>query len=78
LRVPIIIGTRYSATDCTTGTANRNIIVDPCTVNSWLYLSGPMSEFSGRASCTRISAASTPARAKNANAVMIERSAIDL
>jgi hypothetical protein len=43
-----------------------------------LYRSGPRSEFSGRASWTRISAASMPASAKNTKAVMIDRSAMDL
>ena len=35
-RAPTMSGTRYTAIACITGTANRNIIVVPCTVKSWL------------------------------------------
>ena len=73
LRVPTINGTRYSAIPCITGTAKRNIITVPCMVNSWLYRSGPISAWSGKASCTRISTASNPAATKNPNAVTTKR-----
>lgn len=33
-----------------TGTANRNIIVVPCVVNAWLYVSGPSTVLPGRES----------------------------
>ena len=52
----------------TAGTANRNIIVVPCIVNSWLYSDGPTSVFSGTASCVRITSARIPASRKNRNA----------
>src|SRR5688500_16181472 len=35
-RVPTISGTRYVANAVITGTAKRNIIAEPCVVNSWL------------------------------------------
>ena len=35
LRVPIISGTRYTPSASMTGTANRNIIIVPCTVKIW-------------------------------------------
>src|SRR3954467_5847551 len=47
LRAPTIVGTKYSPIAVMTGTANRNIIVVPCTENSWLYLSGPTIVASG-------------------------------
>ena len=61
-----------------TGTANRNIIVVPCIVKIWLYRSGPMMLFCGRASWTRISAASMPPSANQTNAVTMNRRPIDL
>src|SRR5690606_22931899 len=53
------------------GTANRNIIIEPCRVKSWLYVSAGRKPFSGKASCNRISSASTPANRKNAIAVAV-------
>ncbi len=52
----------------TAGTANRNIIIVPCIVNSWLYKLGETKSFSGTASCVRISSARMPASTKNRNA----------
>ena len=58
-----------TATPSITGTANKNIIVEPCIVNSSLYRWAPMRALSGRASCTRIASASTPPSARNRSAV---------
>ena len=60
------------------GTAKRNIIVDPCIVKIWLYRSGPMSVFSGRESCMRIAAASSPPSRKKTRAVQMYRLPTDL
>ncbi len=49
------------------GTTNRNTIVVPCIVNSWLYVCGLTSVFSGAPSCRRIISASAPPRMKNTN-----------
>ena len=47
------------------GTANRNIMVVPCMVKNWLYLIGSERMWlSGKASCSRISAANNPASKK--------------
>ena len=46
------------------GTTNRKIIVVPCIVNSWLYVCGRQQRVVRRASCRRISSASTPPRRK--------------
>src|SRR5438477_551630 len=56
LRVPSMSGSRYEATACITGTANRNIIVVPCIVKIWLYRSRPTRPVSGRAVCSRLRA----------------------
>lgn len=64
-RAPSMFGSSATPIASTAGTANRNIITVPCIVNSWLYRSGPISVFSGTASCTRIASASTPASTKN-------------
>ena len=71
LRAPTISGTKYSPIPTMTGTANRNIIVVPCMVKIWLYLSGPTSVFSGRESCARMTAASRPPSANQRSAVVI-------
>ena len=55
------------------GTAKRNIIVVPCMVKIWLYMSGPIRLFSGRASCARIIAASIPPSRKKTKAVVMYR-----
>jgi hypothetical protein len=60
------------------GTAKRNIIVVPCIVKSWLYRSGPTSVFSGRISCVRITAASSPPAMNIRKAVTMYRLPIDL
>ena len=55
------------------GTAKRNIMVLPCMVKIWLYLSGPRKRFSGRASWIRISTARKPANTKKMKAVIMNR-----
>lgn len=64
-----MLGSRYTATASTTGTANRNIITVPCIVKIWLYACADNQPLSGCASCTRISSASTPASSRNSSAV---------
>ena len=44
----------------TAGTANRNIIIVPCIVKSWLYSDGPTSVLSGTASWMRMTSARNP------------------
>src|SRR5690606_38752270 len=56
------------------GTANRNILAEPCSENSWLYISALTKSLSGTASCTRISSASTPANRKNTNDMPVYQS----
>ena len=43
------------------GTANRNIIAEPCMVKIWLKRSADRKSLSGTASWIRINSASTPA-----------------
>ena len=47
-RVPSINGTRYNPKPIITGTANRNIIVEPCMLKISLYRFGPSTVFCGR------------------------------
>jgi hypothetical protein len=68
-RVPTMSGIRYTPMPSMTGTANRNIMATPCVVKIWLYRSGPRNVLPGTASCSRTSAASSPARMKNENAL---------
>ena len=51
------------------GTANRNIIIEPCSVNSWLNVPALTRSLSGTASCVRMMSASTPANSMKAKAV---------
>ena len=51
------------------GTAKRNIIAEPCMVKNWLNRSASRKVMSGKASCTRINSASTPAISMKASAV---------
>ena len=51
------------------GTAKRNIIAEPCIVNSWLNRSAEISSLSGKASCARIRSAMTPASSMKTSAV---------
>ena len=51
------------------GTANRNIIAEPCMVKNWLNVSAERKSLPGTASCTRISSASTPAQSMKKKAV---------
>src|SRR6476469_2433782 len=48
-----------------TGTTNRKIIVVPCIVISWLYVSGSSSVLLATPSCRRMSSASVPPSMKN-------------
>ena len=50
------------------GMTPRKIIVVPCIVNSWLYVSGERKLLSGWRSCHRISSASSPPIRKNRKA----------
>ena len=58
------------------GTAKRYIIVEPCMVNSSLYVSGLRKLFSGTANCVRISSALMPPRRKKRKAVPMMRAPI--
>ena len=49
--------------------ANRNIMIEPCSVNSWLYCSLDRNCSPGRASSARMSMAMKPAARKNPNDV---------
>ena len=51
------------------GMIARKIMVVPCIVNSWLYVSGLRNVLSGFASWIRISSASSPPSRKKKNAV---------
>ena len=46
-------------------------MVEPCIVNSSLKRDAPIMLLSGRASCMRMSSASTPPSARKINAVMM-------
>ena len=52
------------------GMIARKIMVVPCMVNSWLYLSGDRKVFSGVPSWIRSSSASIPPRRKKKKAVL--------
>src|SRR5688572_415844 len=64
-RAPSICGRKITAMASKIGIANRNIITEPCTVKTWLYVSAESTSALGRASCARIKSASTPANRKN-------------
>src|SRR5690606_3102407 len=68
-RAPSMSGSRMIAKASRIGTANRNIIAEPCIVISWLYVPASSSSLPGTASCARISSASTPANRKKKQAV---------
>ena len=53
------------------GTANRNIIIEPCSVKSWLNVDAETRSLSGTASCARMTSASTPANSIIAKAVSV-------
>ena len=53
------------------GMAKRNIITEPWTVKTWLYVSAERKVLPGTASWMRMSSASTPPKSKNRNAVEI-------
>ena len=48
-------------------------MVTPCMVKSWLYRSGPIRSFSGRASWVRMVSAARPATRKKAKEVTMKR-----
>jgi hypothetical protein len=52
----------------TAGTAKRNIMIVPCIVKSWLYVSGRRRSFAGTASWVRMRRARMPASTKKRNA----------
>src|SRR5687768_6733611 len=70
-RAPSISGRIRIEKASNTGTANRNIITEPCTVKIWLYSSAEMKSLFGNASCTRIRSASAPPNRKNRNAAAV-------
>ncbi len=63
-RAPIICGMNRIDTASKIGMAKRNIITDPCSVKTWPYMSADNTSLPGRASCRRISRASTPPNRK--------------
>jgi hypothetical protein len=60
------------------GMIARKIMLVPCIVNSWLYVSGSRKLLSARASWTRMSSASSPPSRKKKNAVLPYRMPIRL
>ncbi len=68
-RAPIMSGTRKLPKPARIGTTTRKTIAVPCTVKSSLYLSPVMKSWSGLASWSRMSSASSPAMAKNTRLV---------
>ena len=53
-----------------TGMINRNTIVVPCIVKSWLNVSGEINVLSALASCMRMSSASMPPTMNHVKAVI--------
>ncbi len=53
------------------GMTKRNIIVVPCIVKIWLYVSASRKVFCGEPSWMRMSSASTPPARKKANPVIM-------
>ncbi len=60
------------------GMTKRNIIVVPCIVKIWLYVSGSRNVFSDEPSCQRSSSACTPPTRKNTKPVIMKRRAIGM
>jgi hypothetical protein len=77
-RAPIWSGIRKLKNIADSGITPRKIMVVPCIVNSWLYISGLTKPCSGFASCQRISSASRPPIRKKRNAVAPYRMPIRL
>jgi hypothetical protein len=66
---PICSGTMKFAKPYAAAGANRNIMIVPCMVNSWLYCSGLTTCSPGCASSARMIIAIAPAAMKNQNDV---------
>jgi hypothetical protein len=67
-RAPSICGSRRIETASKIGTAKRNIMMEPCSVNTWLYSSAERKSLPGIASWIRMSSARTPPNRKNTHA----------
>src|SRR5690606_26212264 len=78
-RAPSTEGSTSSENASKIGTANRNIITEPCSVNSRSEVSAPRTAMPGNASCTRINSAHTPPHRQNAIAAAVyQRPTIEL
>ena len=59
-RAPIICGRKRMETASNMGMANRNIITEPCSVKTWLYMLGERNVLPGTANWMRIMSANRP------------------
>lgn len=70
-RAPSMAGRNRIAIDSKIGIAKRNIMTEPWTVKTWLYISAERNWLPGTASWMRIIKASTPPKRKNRKVVAV-------